>query len=113
MLPMGSIMALCMLVGFIMGLPLASIRNLPTFLRKPIGYIVLAAGLWNVFWYAAQHLTQFWGQAALVSGVLMIATAFYIINESRVPTFLQKIRPLVLLLLLACGLLYAITIYRL
>lgn len=113
MLPMGTIMAFCMLVGFIMGLPFTSIRSSPAFIRKPIGYIVLAAGLWNVFWYAIQHLNQFWGQAALVSGVLMIVTAFYIINESRVPQFLLKIRPVVLLLLLACGLLYAITIYRL
>ena len=113
MLPMGTIMALCMLLGFILALPLTSVRNTPAFIRKPVGYLVMIAGLWNVFWYAVQHLTQFWGQAALVSGVLMIVTAFYIINETRVPPFLQKIRPLVLILLLACGLLYAITIYRL
>ncbi len=113
MLPMGTIMACCMFLGFFMGLPVSSIRNTPAFIRKPIGYLVFTAGLWNVFWYAVQHLTEFWGQAALVSGILMIVTAFYIINETRVPPFLQKIRPLVLVLLLACGLLYGITIYRL
>ncbi len=74
MLPMGTIMACCMFIGFFMSLPLASVRNLPAFVRQPIGYIFLAAGLWNVFWYAVQHMTEFWGQAALVSGILMIIT---------------------------------------
>jgi len=113
MLPMGTIMAVSMFIGFFMGLPLPSIKNLPIFVRKPLGYFVLAAGFWNVFWYAAQNLTHFWGQAALISGILMMITSFYIINETRLPTFLQKLRPLVLLLLLACALLYAITIARL
>ncbi len=109
MLPMGTIMACSMFLGLI----LAVFENLPAPIRKPLGVVVLAAGLWNVCWYAVQHLTEFWGQAALISGVLMIITAFYIINPSRLPGVLLKLKPLVLLLLLGCGLLYGITIYRL
>ena len=113
MLPMGTIMACCMLAGFAGTASPQITAMLPKFLRNLIGYVVFAAGLWNVFWYGAQHLTEFWGQAALVSGALMLITAMYLIAPSKLPAVLRKGKPFILLGLLACFLLYAITIYRL
>ena len=113
MLPMGTIMASCMFVGLIIATPVVPLNKLPLWLRKAGAWVVLAAGLWNVCWYAAQHLTEFWGIAALVSGMLMLLTAMYVLKPSRVPAFLRSLKPLMLCLLLACGLLYAITIARL
>ena len=75
-----------------------------------VGSIVLAAGLWNVFWYGVQHFTEFWGLAALISGALMIQTSLYIFRVDRLPVVLLRVKPLVLILLLGCALMYAIKI---
>ena len=113
MLPMGTIMASCMFVGLIVATPVMPFNKLPLWLRKGGAWIVLAAGLWNVGWYSVQHLTEFWGIAALVSGLLMLLTAMYVLKPSKLPAMAKPMKPLVLCLLLACGLLYAITIARL
>jgi len=113
MLPMGTIVTVCMLVGVIVAAPIALVTKLPLLLRKACACVVLAVGLWNVLWYGLQHLTEFWGIAALVSGVLMITTAGYVLIPSRLPGWIQKFRPVILLLLLGCAMLYAITIARL
>ena len=55
--------------------PLITFKKIPILLRKTGACVVVAAGLWNVLWYGLQHFTEFWGMAALVSGVLMITTA--------------------------------------
>lgn len=36
---------------------------------------LLLAGLWNSLWYRLRHMANFWRQAALVSGLLMVAVA--------------------------------------
>lgn len=113
MLPMGTIVAACMFAGVLVAARLPLLRRLPTFFNKLIGVLVLAAGLWNVFWYALRHLTEFWGFSALVSGLLLIITSLYILNFSALPKFLVRLRPVVLVLLFLYGLLYAITIARL
>ncbi|MEM7563128.1 MAG: hypothetical protein AAF353_08785 [Pseudomonadota bacterium] len=113
MLPMGTIMASCMFVGLIIATPVKPLNRLPLWLRKTGAWVVLAAGLWNVFWYGVQHPTEFWGIAALVSGFLMLLTAMYVLKPSRLPVLLRPMKPLVLCLLLGCALLYAITIARL
>lgn len=116
MLPMGTIMTGCMVTGLLFAtrLPLLrTVQKLPARFKKTVAFVVFAAGCWNVFWYALRHITEFWGVAALVSGCLMLLTSVYIFNVDRLPLFLQKIRPVVLLLLLCCAVLYAVTIYRL
>jgi hypothetical protein len=113
MLPMGTIVTVCMLVGLIVAAPIALIKKLPLLLRKACACVVLAAGLWNVLWYGLQHLTEFWGIAALISGVLMITAAGYVLIPSRLPGWIQTLRPIILSLLLGCAMLYAITIARL
>jgi len=115
-LPMGTIMVVCMLIALLFSTRLPVINMLqksPAFLRWPIAGLVLAGGLWNVLWYALRHLTEFWSIAALVSGLLMLVAAAYIAINSGLPEWLQKVRPVILLLLTACMLLYAITIFRL
>ena len=115
-LPMGTIMVACMLLALLFATHLPLINLLlksPRLIRWMVATIVLAAGLWNIFWYAVRHLTEFWGLAALLSGLLMVLTAAYITNSQRLPAGLLKVRPVTLLLLTGFMLLYAITIYRL
>jgi len=117
MLPMGTIVAVCMLLGAVVGLnaPAGGIfARLPIPLRRLCGLVVLAAGLWNVFWYALRHLTEFWGQMALGSGLLLITMgAILVITPGKLPPWVPKVQPLVSLGLLGFGLYYGITISRL
>ncbi len=110
---MGTVVTVCMFLGVLMAARLPILQGLPPVVSKFIGLLVLAGGLWNFFWYGLQHITEFWGFAALVSGALMIITAFYILAPSKLPTMLQKIRPLVIVVLLGYGVMYAVTIARL
>ena len=112
MLPMGTIVTSCMIAGLIVSVPpLAKVCPRP--IRLVIGVILLAAGLWNVLWYASQHIQEFWGLAALCSGVLMVITSIYILKASWLPAFIRKAKPVILLMLLGFAMLYAITIIRL
>jgi hypothetical protein len=113
MLPMGTIVTVCMLIGLVVAAPLALINKLPPLLRKACACVVLAAGLWNVLWYGLRHLFEFWGMAALLSGVLMITTAAYVLIPSRLPGWIRTLKPAILIMLSGCALLYAITIARL
>jgi len=110
---MGTIMAGCMLVGVIFAAKLPILSRFPDIVQKLVGIIVLLGGLWNFLWYSLRHLTEFWGIAALVSGVLMIVTGLYLIKETILPSWLIRLRPFVLVVLLGYGLMYAVTIYRL
>jgi len=108
MIPMGTVMTVCMFGGLLMVLP--PLNKSPVLLRKLVAFILLAAGLWNLLWYASQHLTEFWGLAALVSGALMIITATYTIKPGLLPALMIHVKPLVLLLLAGCAFGYAIKI---
>ncbi len=112
-LPMGTIMAGTMLIGVLFASRLPVLSKTPALLQKLIGVLVLLGGLWNFLWYSLRHLTEFWGIAALVSGLLMIIVGCYLIKESILPQWLIKLRPIVLVVLLGYGMMYAITIYRL
>ena len=112
MIPMGSVVTACMIVGLIVALPPME-KGCPKPIRLSIGVILLAAGLWNILWYASQHFTEFWGIAAFCSGVLMVITSIYIIKASWLSLFLQRAKPVVLLMLLGFAALYAIKIYSL
>lgn len=109
---MGTIVTSCMIAGLIVAVPPMA-KGCPRPIRAIIGSLLLAAGLWNVLWYASQHFREFWGLAALCSGVLMIITSIYILKARWLPAFIRKAKPVVLLMLLGFAILYAITIIRL
>ena len=116
MLPMGTIMTSCMVLGLLFAtrLPLLNqLQRLPVPIRNTVAGVVFLAGCWNVFWYALRHLTEFWGVAALVSGLLLLLTSVLIYDPRRLPAVVQRSRAAVLFMLLCCALLYGITIYRL
>jgi len=110
---MGTIMAACMLLGVLFAARLPVLEALPRAIKVVAGVLVLMAGLWNVLWYAIQHLTEFWGFNALVSGLLMLCAAGLILVPARLPDVIRRSRPIILVLLLCYALLYGITIYRL
>ena len=113
MLPMGTIVTVCMFIGLIAAADLPILNKLPKPLTKAAAVLVLAAGLWNALWYGLQHLTEFWGLAALVSGILMIIVALYVLASEKLPQVIRKAKPIVLVVLLGYALMYAITIIRL
>jgi len=115
-LPMGTIVTVCMLIGLLFATPYALKKNLPSLpsaIVYVVGGVVLLAGVWNSFWHGIQNLTNFWGQAALFSGLLMILTGLYIMRFNAMPPLLQKIRLVVLLGLLGWFLVYAFKILSL
>ncbi len=113
MLPMGTIMACTMLVGALFALRPSILKSTPKAVNNGIAGLVLLGGSWNIFWYWLNHLTEFWGLAALISGTMMLVTAGYICNCNRMPLWLKTLRPVVLFILLACALTYGIAIYNL
>jgi hypothetical protein len=115
MLPMGTIITVCMLIALLFStrLPLLkNIQRLPRSFRRAVSILVFAAGCWNILWYAVRHFKEFWGLAALISGLLMLITSMYMLDAHRLPPLLNRLRPQVLLLLSGCAILYAVTIYR-
>ena len=112
MLPMGTIVTCCMIAGLVFAVPPMA-KGCPRPIRYIVGTIVLAAGLWNVLWYASQHFREFWGLAALCSGILMVITSIYILKANWLPAFVRQAKPVILLMLLGFAALYAITIFRL
>ena len=78
-------------------------------MRRIAGTFVLICGLWNAFWHGVQHLNEFWGQAALGSGLVMIISTLAILGVIRS----RPIRWSILAGLMAFFLLYAITLIRL
>ena len=113
MIPMGTVVTVCMFTGLIAALVPPKSDGPRTLVLRLVGVIVLAAGLWNVFWYGLQHYAEFWGVAALISGVTMIQTSLYVFRVGGLPAISIRAKPFVLVLLLGCALMYAITIARL
>lgn len=86
---------------------------------------IMLAGVWNGLWHGLRHLDQFWGQAALVSGLLMMVAATLLLvrkqargngspgrqEQGGYPTGAGV--GLLVLALLGCFGLYAITLIRL
>ena len=113
---MGIVVTLCMLLGIIALLNLASF-NVRTITVSAA--ILGAGGLWNAAWYGLQNLNQFWGQAALVTGLIMVAAAAYLLAQransihevETSPSSPVKVGLLIALSL--CLLLYAVTLVQL
>ncbi len=79
---------------------------------------LLLAGLWNALWHGLRNLDSFWGLAALFSGVVMVLAAVIIFLERGEPavadsTWVGSIRSMVVWVLAACFLLYAVTLIQL
>lgn len=116
MLPMGTIVTVCMLIALVFASVMlfsGVVKKIPLTIVRFVAGLTFAAGCWNFFWYGLQHMGEFWGQMALLSGILMIATAIYIFKPHSLPAWALRIKPLVLLALLLCMLKYAHTIYSL
>ena len=115
MIPMGTVVTVCMLVGLLYALMQrynAGVARAPGWLHGLAAAIVGLAGVWNTFWYGLQHLSEFWGLAALFSGIFMMLTAIGIYQHNK-DSRLTKLQPVVLLGLAGSFVLYAVTIYRL
>lgn len=126
---MGILVTVFMLLGLLLVSPwpwlsLRGLRARPA-LVAAIGAGVLVAGGWNTLWHGLRHLDSFWGLAALISGLLMMAVAIIALVEHGKPALLASrpmlgiyalIKPwarLVTAGLLGCFLLYAIALLRL
>lgn len=116
-IPMGTVVAVCMLVTVIFAnrLPAGGLNKItPKPVLRVIGVITGAAGLWNVLWYGLRHLSEFWGQMALGSGVLMIIlSALLVLPVIKHPKILNTLRPVAVVALLAFAIKYGWTIYNL
>jgi len=91
-----------------------------------IGFGLMMAGVWNLGWFGFRHMTAFWGQAAIVSGLCMIVIAVSIIDKhalieggslavffNRKSLLLQPFYDLFLSGLFLSFLLYFVTLVRL
>lgn len=65
-------------------------------------------GLWNTLWYGLRHLEQFWGQAAIITGLIMLMAALDLSGRR-----LSVPRPVIVAALFASFALYAVTLVRL
>lgn len=126
---MGIVVTLFMLLALLMVSPLKwlsfgqlkSNQGLASF----IGVGLLLTGLWNALWHGLRYLHDFWGIAALVSGIFMVTVAIIILNRhastmvTKLPAITSAyklINPLSALCILGLFLsfmLYAITLIRL
>jgi hypothetical protein len=128
---MGIVVSVFMLMGLLLLWPWPSALTKPLHRRpvrvKVIAVGVLLAGAWNALWHGLRHLDAFWGIAALVSGVLMMATAALVLrwnrrDAARIGAISGAVPPtavadalawLLFLALFACFLLYAVTLVQL
>jgi hypothetical protein len=86
---------------------------------------LMLGGIWNSAWHGLRYLGDFWGQAALVSGILMMAVAVLLVVEKStagwgrlgpVRAAYKVIQPLsgaLVVGLLACFILYTVGLVRL
>lgn len=112
MLPMGTVMAACLLIGAI---GMSVVFRLPRPAVIGLGLLLEAAGIWNAFWYGLQHFSELWGQMALWSGLVMLASGAFCLRMAK-PEFVAKFRKLVwpaVVLMAGFGGVYAWTIYNL
>ena len=100
-IPMGTVVTACMIICALAAnrLPAGALNaRLPRPLLIGIGYLCVAAGLWNALWYALRHITELWGQMAFGSGMLLVALgALLILPAGRVPEKLENARHVMVL----------------
>ena len=126
---MGIVVCVFMLLGLLMASPWVPpgwrvLRSKPGWVDVLASGLLLA-GLWNLFWYGLRHLTDFWGIAALVSGVFMMGVAILLLVEHGSDAWRRQavavqahaaLKPLAAALVVGLALcfgLYAVTLVRL
>jgi len=112
MIPMGTVMAVCLVIG---ALGMAFVLKFSRPLVIGLGLLLEAAGVWNAFWYGLQHFSEFWGQMAFWSGIAMFVSGAFCLrlSSSEFRAKVQRIIPLLALILAAFGGYYSWTIYNL
>ena len=100
---MGIVMAIIMLLGV---LALMNTR----WKNNVISIVLLLGGLWNIFWYGLRHLNSFWGNSAIITGILMVLAALHLLGILKLSKGGNKIYAVCLT---AGCLLYSITIIQL
>lgn len=121
---MGIVVTIAMLLGLLVLLPFT--RSVVSNRRAIfIGRFLLLAGLWNALWFGLQHLSEFWGQAALVSGCAMTLASVLIIKNNHDPLLCSSaivsqlsrlakpVTPIIIVILVLSLGLYAVTLIRL
>jgi hypothetical protein len=58
--------------------------------KTELAVITLLAGLWNTGWYGFQNLGDYWGNAAFISGLLMMLTSLPLLENHRMLMTLSK-----------------------
>ena len=107
---MGIVVTLIMLLGVALLLRNGSLSAKQSVLSI---WLLLLGGVWNAFYYGLQHLNQFWGQAALVSGLFMCAASGLLYRQMKGKKVGKAVRLAVMCGLLLCLLLYAVTLIQL
>lgn len=126
---MGIVVAILMGLGVLLArpLPFAALRRWQQS-RQWVGSVasgLMLGGLWNTGWHGLRHLNDFWGQAAVVSGILMMAVAVLLVVERStagwgrfgpvraIYKLLKPVSGALVLGLLACFILYAVALVQL
>ena len=115
---MGIVVSFAMLLGavFLLFERFYKTLNSSRFVQVALAFIALA-GLWNSLWYGLPNIDTFWGVAGFVSGVFILMSALFVYeggfsHSTMTPFTLQLIRGLLIVGLLLCLVLYAVTIVR-
>jgi hypothetical protein len=85
---MGFVVTVSMLLILLMSVP----NPLQVWLQKRQGELALwalLAGVWNFAWHGSQHLGEFWGNAAFISGLLMVFTSMPLLEVDKWPSTLK------------------------
>lgn len=124
---MGIVVTIFMTLILFLSVPGPVERTLKKF-QDSIFLMAFLLGAWNAFWYGAQHIHDFWGIAAMMSGVLMMLTSLSNVSLENSPTLLKKtfgwlqskvsvlpqgFNELTLLMLLGCVCIYGYTLIML
>ena len=110
---MGIVVTVAMLIGLLAllqsmsGVRMAWLSNVA--ICRIAAVVVLLGGVWNALWYGLRHLEQFWGLAALGSGLVMIATGVALLTDFQS----KQIQTLLAFLLLGFFLLYLVSLVQL
>jgi len=124
---MGIVVTIVMLFGLVILRPTpwrSSFTLEPNLVFLSVAVVSLSVcGLWNLLWFGLRNLGDFWGWAAIVSGLAMILSAQLIITQhiiaqhserfNMIGTKLVKIKGLIISVLALSFILYAVTIVQL
>lgn len=123
---MGVVVTVFMVLILFLSFPNPIEKRLSTYQQK-IFSVAFVLGAWNAFWYGSQNFEEFWGIAALISGVTMMITCLPNILLDTSPRFIKTplgwiqnkinvlpagFKELMLLMLLGCTGIYSYTLIQ-